>query len=248
MKEPRSILITGASSGIGEALAVEYARAGICLALSGRNAQRLHDVATRCRDLGARVHSRSVDVVERQAMEDWIAHADEADPLDLVIANAGISGGETQEHARAIFAVNLDGVLNTIWPAIERMRSRGHGQIAITSSIAALVPLPSAPAYSASKAAVKAYAEALHGWLKPYGVCVTAICPGFVESRLTAKNNFPMPFFMDAPKAARIIRKGLTKRPVNLIFPKRLAFVVSMIGLLPSRLRVWILARAPQKS
>lgn len=253
--DPKSILITGASSGIGAALALEYAAPGVHLALSGRNLERLEGVAGQCRAKGAEVAAQTVDVTDKAAMSAWIASVDSAHPLDLVIANAGVSGGagsgphgETQEQARTIFAVNFDGVLNTIWPAIEAMRPRGHGQVAVTSSIAGMVALPGAPAYSASKVAVKAYAEALHGALKPLGITVSAICPGFVESRITDQNDFPMPFFLGAPKAARKIRAGLARGRVSVIFPWQLAVWVWVLSHLPPCWRVWLLSRAPKKS
>lgn len=254
MKEPKSILITGASSGIGEALALEYAAPGVHLALSGRDAVRLEAVATECRGQGADVIADVLDVTEQAAMAAWVGKIDSAHALDLVIANAGISsgaggpGGETEAQARALFDVNFTGVLNTIWPAITAMRPRGRGQIAVMSSMAGLTPMPGAPAYSASKVAVKAYAESLHGALKDDGIVVTAICPGFVKSRITDKNNFPMPLFMDGPKAARIIRRGLAKGRVSLIFPWPLAAGAWLTSILPPCWRVWILSRAPKKS
>ncbi len=252
MKNPKSILITGASSGIGEALAVEYAAPGVCLVLTGRNLTRLEDVERRCRDLGANVTAAVLDVTDRTAMAALIAEADAITPLDLVIANAGISAGtsgegEDETQARAIFDVNFSGVLNTIWPAITRMKGRRRGQVAVMSSMAGLVPMPGAPAYSASKIAVKAYAEALNGALRPDGVTVSAICPGFVESRITAGNDFAMPLFMDAPKAAKIIRRGLSEGRISVIFPRRLAVAAWLAGFLPPSLRVWVLSRTPKK-
>ena len=253
MKDPKSILITGASSGIGEALALEYAAPGVHLTLTGRDQPRIDDVGQQCANKGATVRAVTLDVTDRDGMAALIGKVDQSHPLDLVIANAGISGGsggdgETEAQARAIFDVNFTGVLNTIWPAIEAMKTRKYGHIAMVSSIAGVTPLPGAPAYSASKVAVKAYAEALNGALRPDGIVVTAICPGFVESRITAKNNFPMPLFMDGPKAARRIRNGLKKQPISLFFPKRLAAVTWLISVLPPCWRVWILSRAPKKS
>lgn len=253
MKDPKSILITGASSGIGEALALEYAGVGVHLALCGRDAARLNAVQEQCATLGAQVSASVIDVTDQAQMADWIAKIDSVHALDLVVANAGISGGggsggETEAQARAIFSVNFDGVLNTIWPAIHAMRTRKCGQIAITSSIAGMTPLAGAPAYSASKAAVKAYAESLHGALKAEGIIVTAICPGFVKSRITDTNDFPMPFFMDGAKAARIIRKGLAKGRVSVIFPWPLAAATWALGMLPPCVRVWISSRAPKKA
>jgi len=256
MTQPTSILITGASSGIGEALALEYASTGVHLALSGRDAGRLESVAERCRALGATVTHAPVDVADQAAMHAWMSAIDQAHPLDLVIANAGVSGGsgnagETESQARAIFDVNLGGVLNTVWPAITAMRPRASGHIVILSSLASLTPLPGAPAYSASKAAVKAYGEALSGTLKPDGITVTTICPGFVESRITQNNPFPMPLLMTAPKAAAHMRKGLDKARtsgrVSLIFPWPLAALTWLVSVLPPCLRVWVLSKAPKK-
>jgi len=252
MKHPKSILITGASSGIGAALAAEYAAPGVHLSLTGRNLARLEDVERLCTDKGAESEVHILDVTDQGAMATLIRDIDQRQPLDLVIANAGVSGGsggngETEAQARSIFDVNFGGVINTIWPAIDAMKPRKCGQVAIVSSIAGMTPLPGAPAYSASKAAVKAYAEALNGALRQDGIVVSAICPGFVESRITAQNNFPMPLFMDAPKAAKRIRKGLEKGQISIIFPRRLAAITWLIGLLPPRLRVWLLSHAPKK-
>lgn len=256
MTEPKSILITGASSGIGESLALEYAGPGVVLALSGRNQTRLQDVCDRCQALGAEVHSIILDVTQTDKMKAWINTFDQAHPLDLVIANAGIAAGsgntgESEIQARAIFDINLGGVLNTIWPAIHVMRPRKSGHIVVVSSLAAFTPLPGVPAYSASKVAVKFYAESLNGALKDDGITVTSICPGFIKSRITDKNDFPMPFFMSGAKAARIIRKGLDKgrttNRISLIFPWPMAAVSWLIGVLPPCLRRWILLKAPQK-
>jgi len=258
MKEPKTILITGASSGIGAALALEYAAPGIHLTLTGRNLDRLEEIERRCQDKGASLVSRVVDVTNRDVMASLIAEIDRDHPLDLVIANAGISGGtggsaedenkgEDETQARTIFDVNFTGTLNTIWPAIEAMKMRKRGQIAVLSSIAGMTPMPGAPAYSTSKIALKAYAEALNGALRMDGITVTAVCPGFVRSRITDQNNFPMPFFMDTPKAAHIIRRGLAKAKVSVIFPWPLAAAAWLIGRLPPGWRVALLSRMPKK-
>ncbi|OEJ68524.1 SDR family NAD(P)-dependent oxidoreductase [Magnetovibrio blakemorei] len=252
---PKSILITGASSGIGRALALEYAEPGVHLSFTGRDETRLIEVERACQDRGATTKSAVLSVTDQSAMATFIKAIDAQHPLDLVIANAGISAGsgkgeegETERQARAIFDVNFTGVLNTIWPAIHAMKPRHKGQIAIISSVAGMLSLPGAPAYSASKAAVKAYAEALNGALRTDGIIVTTVCPGFVESRITAKNTFPMPFFMSAEKAARIIRKGLEKGKVSVFFPWRLAAITWLVSLLPPCWRVSVLLRAPKKT
>ncbi|MBL4692600.1 MAG: SDR family NAD(P)-dependent oxidoreductase [Magnetovibrio sp.] len=256
MDGPKSILITGASSGIGESLALEYAATGVHLALCGRDQTRLTAVAEQCRLRHATVCALVIDVTQQIEMEDWIKAVDLDHPLDLVIANAGISGGtgnqgENEAQARAIFEVNLGGVLNTIWPAIHHMRPRKSGHIVVVSSLAAFTPLPGAPAYSASKSAVKVYAEALNGSLKDDGITVTSICPGFVESRITDKNNFAMPMLLTGPKAAQIIHKGLDKarstHRISLIFPWPMAAASWLVGILPPRVRRWVLLKAPKE-
>ena len=249
---PRAILITGASSGIGEALAREYAEPGRFLALSGLNVERLKAVAEACRGFGAEADGQTVDVADRDASAKWVKGIDADYPLDLVIANAGISAGtggrgESESQARDIFAVNLAGVLNTVWPALGPMRERGHGQIAIISSIAAFRGIPGIPAYSASKAAVKAYGEALRGWLKPDGIRVSVVCPGFVRTRMTDKNPYPMPFIMDAAKAARIIRRGLELNKARIAFPWPMYFMAWLLGALPPGWTDPLLRRAPEK-
>jgi len=164
--------LTGTSSRVGAALARAHAAPGITLFLSGRNAEHLEQLAETVRRAGATVHTRTLDVDDREATAAWVAEADRTMPLELVVANAGISAGtgsgaETAEQARAIFATNLGGVLNTLDPAIACIRNRGRGQIAIVSSLAAFRGFPGAPAYCASKAAVRVWGEAMRGHLAP---------------------------------------------------------------------------------
>ncbi len=249
---PGAILITGASSGIGEALARDYAESGRFLALSGRDEERLEGVAEACRGFGAEVAAQTVDVADRDATAKWISDIDADHPLDLVIANAGIAAGtggrgESENQTRDIFAINLAGVINTVWPALGPMRKRRHGQIAIVSSIAGFRGSPGTPAYSASKAAVKAYGEALRGWLKPDGIRVSVVCPGFVRTRMTEKNDFPMPFVMDAAKAARIIRRGLERNKARIAFPWPMYFLAWLLGALPPGWTEPLLKRVPKK-
>jgi len=248
--DPRSVLITGASSGIGAALAEAYAQPGVRLFLSGRDAARLDEVRARC--AAAEVEVRVLDVADAKAMAQWIAEADSTAPLDLVIANAGISGGtagagEGEDQVRRIFAVNLDGVLNTLWPVIPAMRARKSGQLAIVSSVAGFRGMPGAPAYSASKAAVLAYGDALRGELHADGIRVSVVCPGYVVSRMTDANDFPMPFFMTAEKAAGIIKAGLSAGRARIAFPWPMRLIMTSFALLPACLRVWLFSRLPKK-
>ena len=251
--EPAHILITGASSGIGAALALCYARPGAHLSLGGRNQQRLAEVAAQASARGAAVSTAAIDVRDRDAVADWVIAADERAPLDLVIANAGISGGthggpETPEQTRAIFAVNLDGVLNVALPVIPRMIARKDGQIAIISSLAGYRGFPGAPAYGASKAAVKVWGEALRGDLAPHGVKVNVVMPGFIKSPMTDANHFPMPFLMPVEKAAAIIRRGLSANRARIAFPFPTAFVAWAMATLSPLIADPILRMLPKKN
>jgi short-subunit dehydrogenase len=235
---PRHILITGASSGIGAALARHYAGPETRLGLSGRDRARLDTVASACRARGASVAAEVVDVVDRAAIRAWVLAADAASPVDLMVANAGISSHagaeiESEARARAVFVVNLEGVLNTAYPAMERMVERGRGQIALMSSLAGYRGFPDAPAYSASKAAVKALGEAWRGALAARGIRVSVICPGFIETPMTARNKFRMPFLMTADRAADVVARGLDRDRPRISFPW------------PMTLGSWLVAAVP---
>lgn len=250
---PAHIVITGASAGIGAALAETYAAPGRLLSLTGRDTARLEAVAVRCRAAGATVTATRLDVAERDATAAWIAARDAAAPLDIVIANAGISagtgtGGESDAQARDIFAVNLAGVLNTVNPALAAMRPRGCGQVALLASLAAFRGFPGAPAYCASKAAVRVWGESLRPHLAAEGIGLSVVCPGFVRSRMTAVNDFPMPFLMDADKAAQRIRRGLARDRARISFPWPLAAAVWALAALPPAWTDAAMKRLPEKS
>jgi short-subunit dehydrogenase len=258
MREPKSILITGASSGIGETLAVSYAAPGVFLALTGRDAARTEAVAAACRAKGADVLAETVDAADAAAMAGFLGRAHARRPLDLVIANAGVSAGsggkgESLEQARRVFAVNIDGVVSTVGPAIDLMMQKPRadgaprGQVAIVSSLAGFRGFPGAPSYCASKAAVKVWGEALRGELYRHGIEVTVICPGYIRTRMTEGNTFPMPLLMDADRAARIIRRGLERNHARIAFPWILQFMVRIIAALPPAWTDPLFRKLPKK-
>lgn len=255
MPSPSTILITGASSGIGAALAAEYAAPGITLHLGGRSAERLESVAARAREAGATVHVTAVDVADADAVERWVLAADDATPLDLVVANAGISagtsglaGGEPADQVRAVFRTNVDGVLNTVLPILPRMTARGRGQLALVASLAGYRGMPGAPSYCGSKAAIKVFGEGLRGSVHASGVQVSVVCPGYIRTPMTAVNEFPMPFLMDVDRAARVIRNGLEHNRARIAFPWPTAFAVWLLQAIPPGLIDPILRRLPGKS
>ena len=225
MKSFTGIVITGASSGIGEAIALDYARPGAALALTGRDAQRLDAVASACRAKGATVFAETIDVTERERFATWLKAFDDAHPVDLILANAGISVDKDNSSIddfaiiRRTFDVNVNGVLNTVEPLLDRMIARGNGQIAVVSSLAAFIGLPYSASYNASKAAVRVWGESLRYVLKKHGIGVSVICPGFVVSRMTAGAPFPMPFLMSSARASSIIRRGLANNRARIALP-----------------------------
>ncbi len=225
MKTFSSIVLTGASSGIGEALALDYAGPGVALALTGRDAERLGTVAAACRAKGAIVLAETIDVTDRERLLPWLTAFDEAHPVDLVLANAGISIDKDNSSLddfsiiRKTLDVNINGVLNTVEPLLPRMMARKRGQIGIVSSLAGFIGLPYSASYNASKAAVRVWGESIRYVLKKDGIGVSVICPGFVVSRITADAPFPMPFMMTASRASSIIRRGLAANKPRIAFP-----------------------------
>ncbi len=251
-KNPTSIFITGASSGLGKALAIAYANPNIQLFLCGRNESRLNETALVCQEKGADVHTFLFDVTDKTAAALAVTEADKIKPIDLLIANAGVSGGvlgmpETSDGTHNIIATNVDGVINTVLPSIRLFKERRQGQIAIISSLAGYRGMSSCPAYSASKSCVKAWGEGLRGLLKQDNIQVNVVCPGFIETPLTDKNRFKMPFLMKADKAANIIKRRLTKNPAIIAFPHVMAFGAWFGSALPSWIILPILGLFPKK-
>jgi NAD(P)-dependent dehydrogenase (short-subunit alcohol dehydrogenase family) len=251
----RGVLITGASSGLGRALAEACAEPGAVLHLGGRDAARLKATAEACRARGASVEARVLDVTDAPAVAEWVRRAGR---LDLVIANAGISGGtggatEPADQAQRIFATYVGGVLNTALPAIELMARQEpgpdgvRGRVAVIASIASFVAAPGAPAYCAAKAAVQRWAEALDATERARGIRLHAVCPGYVRTPMTARNAFPMPFLMDAEEAARRSLAGIARGRVRVVYPLPLYLAARLVGGLPPRWRNALFGRLPAK-
>ena len=254
IKNAENILITGASSGIGRALAVYYARNGAKnLFICGRNFERLSEVQNECLQYGTAVYPSVMDVTNRTAVKNWIAMCNQTAPLHLVIANAGVATlQETDENIYNTFNTNIYGVLNTILPAVEIYRGRDKKEdkrkaLAIISSIAGYHGLPSCPSYSASKACVKAWGEALRGDLRADKIKVSVICPGFVRSGITDKNTCPMPFFWETDKAAALIAQRIDNNVGLIAFPWPVRFAAWFMSILPNRISEFIYNRLPHK-
>jgi short-subunit dehydrogenase len=246
---PSHVLITGATSGIGAALALAYAAPGVRLALLGRDEARGRAVAEACRAKGALVAVLLVEVTDAEVMARAATLVDDAHPLDLVIANAGVSGASlgTGAGVARLFAVNVMGVVHTVEPLLPRMIARGRGQVALMSSLASFVARPGTEAYCASKAAVRIWGEGLRERLRGTGVEVSVICPGFVDTPLTRRNPFPMPMLMAPEPAAALIKARLARGRARIAFPWALYWGARLAGLLPAAAQRLATARWPGK-
>jgi short-subunit dehydrogenase len=248
-------LITGASAGLGAGFARELAVPGATLHLGARREAELEQVAAACRAQGATVTTRVVDVRDAAAMEAWVQGAGR---LDLVLANAGVAAGtgeavERDVRVREMFDTNVTGVLNTALPALAVMAAQEpgadgwRGHLGVVASIAGFVIGPSAPAYCASKAAARVWAEGRDATERRRGVRVHSICPGFIETAMTAKNPFPMPLLMTPAQAARRALAGIAAGKIRIAYPRRLYALTRVIGALPPALVNRLLMQAPPK-
>lgn len=242
----KSILITGASSGIGEGLALTLASSGVKLVLTGRNKSRLESVAEECRKKSATVITYLVDVTDKEGMAQLIQSEDTDRPLDLVVANAGLSygvindKGSLKETTGPVCDVNVNGVLNTVFPAMDRMVARRNGQIAVVSSVGGWVSYGEHTDYHMSKFAVRGFAEGLRPLLSPFNVGVSAICPGFVETRIIIplkQRNISLPFIMSAQKASTYMLSGLERNVGIIAFPFPMYFLTVWLAGVPPFLR-----------
>jgi len=248
---PRVVWITGASSGIGRALALEYARRGDDVILTARRIAKLEDLRDEVEKLGRRAAICEADVREWEKLEAVPAHAAEqlgTDTIDVAIANAGVVksgplGSVTLEDEKRIVDVNITGVLHTVHAALPGMLERGRGRLVAVSSIAGRLPLPGRAAYVASKVAVTYYMNSLRLQLADAGVTTTSVQPGYVESEITDNISSRMPFFWSSEKAARVICDGVDKGKPEIRFPWQMHTMVGLARLLPRPLREAALKR-----
>jgi short-subunit dehydrogenase len=242
MRAPfRVAVITGASSGLGAALAAAYAGPQTALGLVARNRERLEATASACRAAGAMVETAAIDVTDGPALAAWLAEFDRTHPVELVIANAGTSAGpapdqpgEPVEATLRQLSTNLLGAVHTVAPLVPAMCARGRGRIAVIASIAGLRGLAYSPGYCASKAGLRAYGEGLRARLAPQGVGVTVICPGFFVSPMTDRWRGPTPFLWSGDQAARRIKRGIDQGQRRVSFPWPLVLTMRFCDLAPA--------------
>lgn len=247
----KTIFITGASSGIGMALAREFSHEDVALGLIARRKDLLDSLAS---ELAAKVCAYTVDVGDfvalRVAAESFIQTAGVP---DVVIANAGVSSGTLTSEAddqatfEHIIRTNVLGMVHTYQPFVEAMKKRGSGTLVGISSIAGFRGIPGSGAYSASKAAATAYLESLRIELSSSGVNVLTVCPGYIKTPMTDVNSFYMPFLMDANRAARSIRKAIIGKKRFHILPWQMSVVGLFLRLMPRFIYDLLMRRAPRK-
>lgn len=236
-KTYRSILITGASAGIGEGLALRYSAPGVRLVLTAWRHPSLERVAMACRALGAEVETHYLDVGDTAGMAALVEAADDEQALDLVVANAGIVG-DLPFSARVV-ATNMLGLVNTVVPASERMRGRGSGQIVVMSSMGGFAPATNRymTAYLATKAGANSYAMGTRAVLAAEGVGVTLACPGFVKSRMTdelGKQGVQFYGLWSTGRAVEAIVAGAARNAPEVTFPLPLYVITRLLGAMPA--------------
>lgn len=244
------VLITGASSGIGEALAVEFGRRGASVGLLARRAEVLSEVARKVEAAGGRAFSVAVDVCDagevRAAAAKVSAHFGR---VDVLVANAGI-GEITLAHkfdievVTRVLSVNVLGAMNSVAAVLPEMLERGSGQIVGISSLAAFRGLPGSGAYCASKAALSTFFESLRAELRPKNIYITTIHPGFIDTPMTRGRNRKMPFLQDADRAAKLMLRAIEARRRTYAFPWQLATIARLGKWIPNALYDRMLARA----
>jgi len=249
-----AVFITGASSGLGAALARQYAGQGAQLGLLARRGEALDQlIASLPRPELHRAYS--VDVCDhaavKQAADDFLAHAGR---IDVVIASAGVSVGTLTEHAQdlAVFAqvmaINVNATVATFAPFIAAMKAQGSGRLVGIASVAGIRGLPGAEAYSASKAAVISYCESLRLELKSSGIRVVTITPGYIDTPMTRHNAYRMPFLMPAAAFARRAARAIDDGDSYRVIPWQMGVVAKLLRLLPNAVYDLAFANAPHKA
>jgi NAD(P)-dependent dehydrogenase (short-subunit alcohol dehydrogenase family) len=244
------VWISGASSGIGRALALKLAGEGYKVAVTARDHEKLAELQSEANGLPGGIIVLDGDVTDAEDMEHVLASIEyEHGALAMAIFNAGVY---LPVHAEELniadfektFAVNLSGVVNCLVPTVRHMKGKGQGQIAIVSSVTGYGGLPTSAAYGASKAALINMAESLKFDLDKMGIRIQVICPGFVDTPATQKNEFPMPSLISVEEAASEIAAGLKSQSFEISFPKRFTYQLKLLRMLPYSLYFWRLNRS----
>ena len=247
-----TILVTGASSGIGAALAKAYAAPATNLVLWGRDAGRLAQTARECQNLGSTVQTLQLDLRNIAEIAGYIREFDRVSPIDIAIHNAGLGGAavrhavESAERSLDVATVNFTAAIVGATAVAECMAGRRRGHIVLITSVADTIPLPMAPTYAASKAGLKMFAESLAIGLERQGIKVTVVSPGFVDTAMSRQVQAPKPFMVSAEAAAATIKRGLEQRRKHIVVPWPYGILTMAFRLLPGPLRRTVLRVMPK--
>jgi len=241
--------VTGASSGIGRRLAIDLARDGYTVAATSRDEAKLLEVVTEASGLAGRVVPFTCDLTDEDATARTVEAIErEVGPIALAVLNAGTSFPTHGERLEAgtftrLFKTNVLGTAFSLVPVVDRMKARGRGHVALVGSLTGYFALPTTAAYGGTKAALNLMAEALKYDFDKMNIRIQMVNPGFVDTPLTKKNRFPMPFLVTPEDASKRILGGLARGGFEVTFPKRLAWPMKLIRILPMPVRFWLIDR-----
>lgn len=253
MNKYKKVFITGASKGIGKALAFELAKRKSHLFLTARNTEELKTISSEISKFGVKVNFAKCDVTNQDDVRIAITQANDfLEGIDLAILNAGIDGANwfadfNIDLSRKIFDVNVFGVLNCIDYLVPIMKAQAYGSIAGVSSLADVRGMPGSGSYNASKSALSQLLAAARVELSKHNIKVINIRPGFIDTDMTAKNDFPMPFLMNSEKAAIIIANGLEKSKKVISFPFIMSSLTAILRLMPVPFYDFVMGKANYK-
>jgi short-subunit dehydrogenase len=253
------VFITGASSGIGQALATEYAKRHsgpqTIIGLAARRSELLQEICNRLQSVYlVRCEIYPLDVRDREALKNAGAdYIEKHGAPDIVIANAGVSSGTLTEQAadtaafQAIMDINVMGLVHTFQPFIKAMRTQNHGQLVGIASVAGVRGLPGAGGYSASKAAAISYLESLRVEMAPFNIAVTTIAPGYIRTPMTDVNQYKMPFLMSCDIAAAKFADAIARKRRFVVIPWQMGLVARLLKWIPPIIWDWLMRKAPHK-
>ena len=244
------VWITGASAGIGKALALQLAAEGFDIAATARSEDKLAALVDEAKALPGHIHSFVGDVTDELGMAAMVDAIEATHgPISLAVFNAGNyypTAGEALniENFRKTYEINLFGVMNGLVPVVEKMKAYGQGQVVLVASVSGYSGLPAASAYGASKAAINNMAESLKFDFDKMNIRIQVVNPGFIDTPLTEKNDFEMPALMPVDKAAKAMADGIRNGGFEITFPRRFTYVLKLLRMLPHPVYFWLMSRA----
>jgi short-subunit dehydrogenase len=242
----KKVFIMGASTGIGKALAIKYAKADTILGLASRRIELLEEIKIICESLSCKTFIYKVDVRQEEDCLKATKHfIKSAKGIDIIIANSGIGISDdilsgSSQKINSVLKTNIIGVTNTIIPFLPKMKEQRKGIIVVVSSVASYLPIPDKGGYSASKVAVRRLFDSWRPTLRGYGINTVSICPGFIDTPMTEKIIYK-PFLKNANEAASAFINAINKSKSTYIYPWQMRWIIKIINILPNSIYNWII-------